>query len=247
MVKTIQISTPIQFFGPNYITGLCTFTGTEENRAALYDNSADELATISNADTSQATVWSVTFADKYGQAVARAVDTVIIENCSADSVEILYTNEADELVSLGKFALEKNNIFTVAECLAKGLVFRFFCKEESFVVGEIRALKYLFDLEATSQTQIDPNTDGGSYTTQDSGFHTWTNYYKLGLSIEVNNGNYEQYMVLSDRVKESKNVTIVPFYELAFFVVEGAINREIKPSVNRFSGLLDYSIKVVSV
>lgn len=247
MVKTIQINTPIKFFGPNYITGLCTFTGDEENRAALYDNSADNFATFSNADTSQAKVWSVIFADKYGQSVMRVVDTVIIENCSADSVEILYKNEQDANVSLGKFSLEKNNIFTLAECQAQGLVFRFFCKEESFVIGEIRALKYLFDLNATSQAKIEPNSDGGSYTTQDGGFHSWTNYYKLGLSIDVNNGNYEQYMVLRDMVKESKNVTIVPFNELVFFVVEGAINREIKPSVNRFSGLLDYSIKVVGV
>ena len=247
MVKTIQINTPIKFFGPNYITGLCTFAGDEDNRAALYDNSADELASFSNADTSQAKVWSVTFADKYGQSVMRVIDTIIIENCSASSVEILYTNQSDILISLGKFALEKNNIFTVAECQAKGLVFRFFCKEETFVIGEIRTLKFMFDLKATSQTKIEPNTDGGSYTTQDGSFHSWTNYYKPGLSIEVNNGNYDQYMVLRDMVKASENVTIIPFNELVFFVVEGAINREIKPSVNRFSGLLDYSIKVVGV
>lgn len=245
MVKTIQINTPIKFFGPNYITNLCTFAGDEENRAALYDNSADDFASFSNADTTQAKVWSVTFADKYGQSVMRTIDTVIIENCSAGSVEILYTSESDTLISLGKFELEKNNIFTVAECLAKGLTLRFYCRETTFAVGEIRALKFLFDLKATSQTKIEPNTDGGSYTTQDGSFHSWTNYCKLGLSIDVNNGNYEQYMVLCNMVKESENVTIVPFNELAFFVVEGVINREIKPSVNRFSGLLDYSIKVV--
>ncbi len=247
MVKTIQINTPIQFFGPNYITGLCTFAGDEENRAALYDNSADDFATFSNADTSQAKVWSVIFADKYGQPAMRVVDTVIIENCSAGSVEILYTNESDKLVSLGKFSLEKNNIFTVAECQAKGLVFRFFCKEETFVIGEIRALKFLFDLKATSHTKIEPNSSGGSYTTQDGSFHAWTNYFRPGLSIDVNNGNYEQYSVLCNMIKTGENITIIPFSELSFFVVEGALNREIKPSINRFSGLLDYSIKVVGV
>ena len=247
MVKTIQINTPIKLYGPNFITSLCSFVGDEENRSALYDNSAEKVSTFYILQAGQPKEWKVSFADKYGQDVIRTIDTVIIQNCTADSVEILYKNEQDTNISLGKFYLETNNIFTVAKCQAKGLVFRFFCKEESFVIGEIRALKYLFDLKATSQAKIEPNSDGGSYTTQDGGFHSWTNYYKLGLSIDVNNGNYEQYMVLSDMVKESKNVTIVPFNELVFFVVEGAINREIKPSVNRFSGLLDYSIKVVGV
>lgn len=247
MVKTIQINTPIKFLGPNYITGLCTFVGDEENRAALYDNSAEDAASFSNADTSQAKTWSVSFVDKYGQAIVRIIDTVIIENCSADSVEILYTDESDNLVSLGKFALETNNIFTLAECKAKGLTFRFYCHAETFIVGEIRALKFLFDLKATSHTKIEPNSSGGSYTTQDGSFHAWTNYFRPGLSIDVNNGNYEQYSVLCNMIKTGENITIIPFSELSFFVVEGALNREIKPSINRFSGLLDYSIKVVGV
>lgn len=247
MVKTIQINTPIKFFGPNYITGLCTFTGDEENRAALYDNSADNFATFSNADTIQAKVWSVIFADKYGQPAMRVVDTVIIENCSADSVEILYKNEQDSNVSLGKFSLEKNNIFTVAECQAKGLVFRFFCKEESFVIGEIRALKYLFDLKATSNTTIEPNTSGGSYTSQDGSFYSWNDYHVPGLIIDVVNGDYEQYKILRGMIQNNENVTVIPFAELDFFVTEGVPCGDLKPSINRFSGLVDYSIKVVGV
>ncbi len=247
MVKTIQINTPIKLYGPNFITSLCSFVGDEENRAALYDNSAENLATFYNADTSQAKVWSVDFADKYGQPVRRCIDTVIIENCSADSVEILYKNEQDSNVSLGKFSLEKNNIFTVAKCQAKGLVFRFFCKEESFVVGEIRALKYLFDLKATSNTAIEPNTSGGSYTSQDGSFYGWNDYHVPGLIIDVANGDYEQYKILRGMIQNNENVTVIPFAELDFFVIEGMPNGDLKPSINRFSGLVDYSIKVVSV
>lgn len=247
MVKTIQINTPIKLYGPNFITSLCSFVGDEENRSALYDNSAEKVATFYILQAGQPKEWKVSFADKYGQDVIRTIDTVIIQNCTADSVEILYKNEQDTNISLGKFYLETNNIFTVAKCQAKGLVFRFFCKEESFVIGEIRALKYLFDLKATSNTAIEPNTSGGSYTSQDGSFYGWNDYHVPGLIIDVANGDYEQYKILRGMIQNNENVTVIPFVELDFFVTEGVPNGDLKPSINRFSGLVDYSIKVVSV
>ncbi len=251
MVQVTPITSPVKFYSQNYITSLCTFTGDEENRAALYDNRPQEVALFTRADVSAPQEWRVEFADKYGDPVTRTLDTVIIENTTADSVEILFVSPDElagfPLISLGHFELAKNNIFSVAPCEAKGLVFRFYGREETFTVGEIRALQFLFDLKATSSTQIMPNTDGGSYTAQDGRFYSWTNYHTPGLEIEVENGHYEQYRALRARVASNQSITVMPFQELDFWVFEGVINRDMNPSVNRFSGLLSYTLKVVSI
>ena len=251
MVQVTPITSPVKFYSQNYITSLCTFTGDEENRAALYDNRPQEVARFVNADTAAPNVWRVEFADKYGDSVTRTLDTVIIENTTADSVELLFVSPDElagfPLVSLGHFELKTNNAFTVAPCEAKGLVFRFYCREESFTVGEIRALQFLFDLKATSRTKMMPNTDGGSYTAQDGRFYSWTNYHNLGLEMDVENGNYEQYQMLRERVARNENVTVIPFKELDFWILEGVLDREMTPTVNRFSGLLNYTVKVVSI
>lgn len=251
MTHTTPITSPVKFYSQNYITSLCAFTGDCENQSALYDNRPRETAAFVSLESPAPVVWRVEFADKYGEPCTRTVDTVIIENTTADSVEILYVSPDElagfPLISLGHFELEKNNIFTVAPCEAKGLVFRFYCREESFTVGEIRALKFLFDLRATTHTKIVPNIDGGSYTAQDGRFYSWTNYHNPGLEIDVENGNYEQFQTLRARVADNENVTVIPFKELDFWVLEGVLNREIAPTVNRFSGLLDYTLKVVSI
>ncbi len=251
MVQTTPITSPVKFYSQNYITSLCVFTGDEENRAALYDNRPQEGALFTLADTSAPKEWRVEFADKYGDPITRNLDTVIIENTTAESVEILFISPDEmagfPLVSLGHFELGKNNIFSVAPCEAKGLVLRFYCREENFTVGEIRALQFLFDLKATSRTKIVPNTDGGSYTAQDGSFYSWTNYHTPGLELDVENGHYGQYRALRERVASNQNVTVMPFKELDFWVVEGVLDREMNPAVSRFSGLLNYTVKVVSI
>ena len=251
MVQTISITSPVKFYSQNYITPLCTFSGDCENQGALYDNRPEQTAEFVKFDASAPVMWRVEFADKYGVPCTRLVNTVIVQNTTAQSVEILQISP-DELVgfpliSLGHFELQKNNIFTVAPCEAKGLVFRFYCREESFTVGEIRALTFLFDLKATTHTKLVPNTDGGSYTAQDGRFYSWTNYHNPGLEIEVENGHYDQYQTLRSRVAANENITVIPFKELDWWVLEGVLDREISPSVNRFSGLLNYTIKVVSI
>ena len=92
MVETTRITTPIKIYGANYITRRCAFTGEVQNQAALYDNSAQTQATFYNANPSQRISWQVAFKDKYGQTVSRDIDTVIIEGCTADSVQISYLN-----------------------------------------------------------------------------------------------------------------------------------------------------------
>lgn len=110
----------------------------------------------------------------------------------------------------------------------------------------MRCLKYLFDLKATSQVSIVPNTQGGEYTAQDGSYYAWTDYHRPGVEIKVSNGSYAQYKVLRALVQNNESITVVPFKELDFFVLEGLLDRDLSPDLNRFSGLLDYTLKVVS-
>ena len=163
MVETTRITTPIKIYGDNYITRRCSFTGEVQNQSALYDNSAQTQATFYNADTSQRISWQVAFKDKYGQTVSRDIDTVIIEGCTADSVQISYLNTDGETVSAGVFELQENNILKIPAFTAQEITFSFASSKNYFYIGELRCLKYLFDLKATTETTIVPNTDGGSF------------------------------------------------------------------------------------
>ena len=246
MVETTRITTPIKIYGANYITRRCAFTGEVQNQAALYDNSAQTQATFYNADPSQRISWQMAFKDKYGQTVSREIDTVIIEGCTADSVQISYLNTDGETVSAGVFELQENNILKIPAFTAQEITFSFASSKNYFYVGEIRCLKYLFDLKATTETAIVPNTDGGEYTAQDGSFYSWTDYHRPGLEIRVENGNYAQYKALRSLVQDNESVTLIPFKELDFWVLEGIISRDMNPDVNRFSGLVDYTLEVTS-
>ena len=193
MVETKRITTPVKLYGANFITRRCGFAGEVQNQSALYDNARDSRATFYNADPSRAVTWQVAFKDKYGQVTSRQIDTVIIENNSADSVALSYLNTQGETVSLGRFALQENSILKIPAFTAQEMSFAFSSAQNYFYIGEIRCLKYLFDLKATTQTSIVPNTQGGEYTAQDGSFYSWTDYHRPGLEIKVENGNYEQY------------------------------------------------------
>lgn len=246
MVETIQIKTPIKCYGQNFITKRCAFTGDVQNMSALYDNAADTPATFYNTDVTQPKNWHVAFKDKYGQITSRTIDTVILEKSTADSVAISYLNTQGETVALGTFALTQNNILKVTPFTAQEITLAFTCSKNYFEIGEVRCLKYLFDLKATSQVSIVPNTQGGEYTAQDGSYYAWTDYHRPGVEIKVSNGSYAQYKVLRALVQNNESITVVPFKELDFFVLEGLLDRDLSPDLNRFSGLLDYTLKVVS-
>lgn len=246
MVETTRITTPVKIYGQNYITNRCAFAGDVQNAGALYDNASDTTATFYNADVNRPKTWCVAFKDKYGRVTSREIDTVIIENCTADSVAVSYLNTQGQTVSVGGFALERNNILKIPAFTAQEITFAFQCARNYFEIGEIRCLKYLFDLQATTETAIEPNTEGGEYTAQDGRFYSWTDYHRPGLEIKIYNGNYAQYKALRSRVEDNESVTVIPFKELDFFVLEGIIDRDLNPEVNRFSGLLDYKLEVVS-
>ena len=246
MTEITKLITPIKIYGQNFITRRCGFTGDVQNQAALYDNASDTAATFYNADTSQPKIWHVAFKDKYASVTSREIDTVILENCTADEVEISYLNTSGETVSLGLFALSGNNILKIPAFTAQEINFAFTCARNYFEVGEIRCVKYLFDLKATSETSVVPNTQGGEYTAQDGSFYSWTDYHRPGLEIRVKNGNYAQYKILRSLVQNNEPVTLIPFAELDFWVLEAVIDRDLNPDVNRFSGLVDYTLKAVS-
>lgn len=246
MVETKQITTPIKCYGQNFITKRCTFAGDVQDMSALYDNAADTTAAFYNADTTQPAVWQVAFKDKYGQTTSRTIDTVIFENCTANSVAISCLNAQGETVALGTFMLTKNNILKLAPFTAQEITFEFTCSKNYFEIGEVRCLKYMFDLKATSQISIVPNTKGGEYTAQDGRYYAWTEYLRPGVEIKVSNGNYAQYKALRALVQNNESITVIPFKELDFFVLEGLLDRDLSPDLNRFSGLVDYTLKVVS-
>ena len=62
----------------------------------------------------------------------------------------------------------------------------------------------------------------------------------------MENGNYAQYKALRSLVQDNESVTLIPFKELDFWVLEGIISRDMNPDVNRFSGLVDYTLEVTS-
>ena len=149
-------------------------------------------------------------------------------------------------MALGTFALAQNNILKLTPFTAQEITLAFTCSKNYFEIGEVRCLKYLFDLKATSQVSIVPNTQGGEYTAQDGSYYAWTDYHRPGVEIKVSNGSYAQYKVLRALVQNNESITVVPFKELDFFVLEGLLDRDLSPDLNRFSGLLDYTLKVVS-
>lgn len=247
MVEIKRITTPVKIYGPNYITKRCDFAGTVQNMPALYDNAADTKAVFYNENTAGPVVWRVDFKDKYAQTTSRDFDALIIEGCSAARLKLERFTTGGQTLPAGEFALEENNLITLPQSLnAQALIFNFYSDKNYFEIGEIRALKFLFDLKATSELTLTSNADGGEYTAQDGSFYAWTSYHRPGAELKISNGNYAQYKAFQQMIAANESVTLLPMKELDFWVVEGLIARDLEADVNRFSGLLDYKLEVLS-
>ncbi len=88
MVETKRITTPVKFYGANYITRRCGFEGSVQNQSALYDNASESLASFYNADVSQPVRWRVAFKDKYGQITSRVME-IKVENGNYEQYKTL--------------------------------------------------------------------------------------------------------------------------------------------------------------
>lgn len=245
MTITYKITKLNQFFTENYINNRSTITAAGADAPSkLYDNRA-ETPVIFTAATSLS--FRCDFYDKYGIACTRQINRVILQGVSgATSVNISYVNSDDEtvLVALG-VALGENNLIEFATTVtAKAIILTFAASGATFTIKQIRVVKHLFDLAATSTSKLNKNSAGSTLTTKNGTAYQWTDYLRRGLQLKVENGQYAQREVLLAKEAAGEAVTILPFQDFDFFCFEGFLDID-DADISRFSSLVGYTINIL--
>ena len=213
--------------------------------AKLFDNIAKTAVTFTVATSPS---FRADFYDKYGMPCSRELNRLIIQGVSgASAVNISYINSADKTVSvLTGQTLSANNIIQLPSIItAKSLILTFTASGATFSIKQIRAVEALLILSATSTTTLTENSDKGNLTTKSGQFYAWCKYLRPAFKLEVTNGAYSQYQTLKAKEAAAEMVTLIPFQDLDFVCVEGGLTID-DAKLNRWSSLVDYTIKLVA-
>lgn len=244
-MTTYKIVKPNQFFTENYINNRSIIAAAGADAPSkLYDNRA-ETPVIFTAATSLS--FRCDFYDKYGIACTRQLNRVILQGISgASAVNISYVNTDDEtIIAAFGVVLEENNLIELPTTItAKAIILTFSASGATFTIKQIRAVRHLFDLAATSISKINKSSAGGKLATKNGTTYQWTDYLRRGLQLKVENGQYAQREVLLAKETAGEAVTILPFQDFDFFCFEGFLDID-DADINRFSSLVGYTINIL--
>lgn len=247
------IDTPIKFFSKNYLNKNCEFEFADDKEfdfTLLCDfNPYKEDNAIFESTTLSFTAW---FKDEYGEYISRKINHIIIQNCNLKNFTIK-TIINDVEITLATITDNTNSELVIAidnDVDLSRLIFNItalFDSETSVKIGQIRPCQYLFELQATTETTVQPVVDEGNLRTFDGSLSSWVNFEKWGAKIQINNARKPQIDLLKNTLKTDGYVTIMPWITWEpKDIYEVMIARENigTYAVNRWSGLITTTINV---
>jgi hypothetical protein len=250
---TKAIDNPIQIYSYNYLNAKCLFDaagGQSLDFLKLCDFECynDDLA-FRNAQTSLN--FSCWFKDKFGEFLARNIDAIILQNCNVQTMQIKYIDNSENEVLAYTLTDNLNSeirIILPQKITASKIIFNIQSTfdNEGIKIGQLRVLEKIFDLQATTNTDVNYVAKDGSLRTYNGRLITWTDFSKWSANIDVKNISKEQYKLLKDFVRRDGFITIIPFADFEDRdVYEVFIRRQdLDYKISRWSGLLDVSLKL---
>lgn len=112
-------------------------------------------------------------------------------------------------------------------------------------IGQLRVLEKLFELKATTATEINYCSKEGKLRTYNGRLIIWTDYSKWAATVSAKNVSKKQYDLLKFFVCRDGFISIEPFGEFEIKdIYEVYIKREdLNYGVSRWSGLFDINFR----
>jgi len=249
------IPEPIRFLSKNYLNEFCELDYSSDenfNFLPLCDfNPYKENSVVSNETDIEFRIY---FKNEYSQYIARTVNTVILQNMNLKTFQIkgvvaetgfkfLLANVLNNTKSDLVLNLERDWNLSAIEISVNEV----FPSETDVKLGQLRACKFLCDLNATTETEVEPSVSEDSLRTYDGTLVHWVNYEKWGARISARSIKKEQFNLIKNELRNEGYVTIIPWIswdEKDIFQVRIPIKSIGTYALNRWSGLISTSLTV---
>ena len=186
--------------------------------------------------------------DKYGNYINRSIDTLLLEDTNIVNATLEYEQNGQYYPW---FTLSGNTDTTV---LLKKPEPVSVCSIRITIpaehnpsvvnIGKLGLYKYLCDLCAETDSSFKVDANSGSYRTLSGDVVYYGDYGKWESKIKIGNLPKEQFDLLSREVKDTNELTIIPFKDFDFSAVyECYIDPEIEYEVNRKTELYELKLE----
>lgn len=248
------IPEPIQFFSKNYLNEFCELDYSSDssfNFLPLCDfNPYKTNNLIHNTQTLEFRIY---FKNEYSEYITRAIDTIILQNMNLKNFQIkgivsggikyVMCNIVDNDKSNLKIKLDRVWEIIAIEISISGTI----SDATSIYLGQLRFCKFLCDLNATTETEVQPIVSEDSLRTYDGSLTHWVNYEKWGARILAKNIRKEQFNIIKEELKKESYITIMPWESWDIkdiFQVRIPTKSIGTYSVNRWSGLISTTLNL---
>ena len=193
-------------------------------------------------------VFKIYLTDKYGNYINRSIDTLLLEDTNMVSATLEYEKEGQYYPW---FTLSGNTDTTVllknAEPVSACSIRITIPAENNpsvVNIGKLGLYKYLCDLCAETDSSFKVDANSGSYRTLSGDVVYYGDYGKWESKIKIGNLPKEQFDLLTKEIRETTELTIIPFKDFDFTAVyECYVDPEIEYEVNRKTELYELKLE----
>jgi hypothetical protein len=246
------IDSAMRFYSCNYINRNCQFeyAGSETLDFLKLSDFEPYNNSFSFSSAGASLSFSCSFKDKFGKFIVRSIDALVLQNCNIKSMQVKYIDTSSNEVLAYQLTNNLNSEIRIAfpqKVRTSKIIFNI---QETFDnkgvrIGQLRVLEKLFELKATTETEINYCSKEGKLRTYNGRLITWTDYSKWSATVSAKNVSKKQYDLLKFFVCRDGFISIEPFGEFEIKdIYEVYIKREdLNYGVNRWSGLFDINFR----
>ena len=230
-----MIRAPYIFLSQNYAK---YSVNNEQNEVSIKNIEIDSLPFVAE----------FTLTDKYSDTINRSIDTMLFSDTNIVNATIEY-KENDEYHPL--FTLSDNQDSTILVKNANPInvnTIRITIPQEGnpniVRIGGFGFYKYVCDLFAETDSSFKVDSNSGSYRTLSGDIIYYGDYKKWESKIKISNLPKEQFDLLTQEIKETNELTIIPFKDFDFSAIyECYLSPEIEFTVNRKTELYELTLQ----
>ncbi|MDR2426208.1 MAG: hypothetical protein LBD46_03390 [Endomicrobium sp.] len=166
---TKAIDNPIQIYSYNYLNTKCLFETSSEQpldflKLCDFECYNDDLAFMYAQTSLNFSCW---FKDKFGELLARNIDTIILQNCNVQTMQIKYIDNSENEVLAYTLTDNLNGEVKITlpqKITTSKIIFNIQStfNNEGIKIGQLRVLEKIFDLQATTNTDVNYTAKDGS-------------------------------------------------------------------------------------
>ena len=194
--------------------------------------------------------WVLTFylTDKYGNYINRSIDTLLLEDTNIVNATLEYEKEGQycrwfTLAGDAETAVLLKKREPVSVCSIR-ITIPAENNPSVVNIGKLGLYKYLCDLCAETDSSFKVDANSGSYRTLSGDVVYYGDYGKWESKIKIGNLPKEQFDLLTKEIRETNELTIIPFKDFDFSAVyECYLEPKIEYEINRKTELYELKLE----